>query len=489
MFGRLTAPTVTDPLAAVSCPAGTVAPGASVICTANYAVTQANLDAGQVVNTASATITVGGVTATGSDTKTVTATRTTGLTLDKRLATASPTSFSATGVTLSYAYVLTNTGNVTLNTVAVADNKTTVSCPATTIAPLAVLTCTSTYVTTQADLNTGNVTNTASASAKAAGTEAVVNANGDVQGMPAVQSPALFLDKTAPVLTAAQFVVGGTATNNYSVQNTGNVQIAGPINITDDKAGTFQCAAGPIVPGATVNCTRAYVLKPADVLAGAVVNVATATAGTVTSNKDSATIAPTLTPGVTLVKSANLANVSATTDLITCTFAVTNSGNTQILKSAQVITVTDPKISTVDCSAQPATLAPGASFNCTGTYPAGSLKLYLCRQSGTAQHRAGPGGGRGMQRELSGQTGRYRCAEPDQYRRRARLRSPRGHDHGQRYRRASAGRSGTLGRCYQGNFTATRPGRRLFHRQPAGNLRRHRAQHRQHHAEFHQCHR
>ncbi|MEP1941734.1 MAG: hypothetical protein ABJJ03_01330, partial [Sulfitobacter sp.] len=56
-----TAPTVTDPDAgAVSCPAGAVAPGNSVTCTASYTITQEDINAGQFDNTATASITVGG---------------------------------------------------------------------------------------------------------------------------------------------------------------------------------------------------------------------------------------------------------------------------------------------------------------------------------------------------------------------------------------------------------------------------------------------
>ncbi len=136
------APTVTDPLAPVSCPAGTIAPGAAVICTASYTVTQADIDRGSIVNTASASITIGGVTATGQDTNALPAAITTGLTLDKRLNAASASSFTAPGVVLSYDYVLRNTGNVTLNTPAVTDNRNSVLCATPTLAPGATITCT-----------------------------------------------------------------------------------------------------------------------------------------------------------------------------------------------------------------------------------------------------------------------------------------------------------------------------------------------------------
>src|SRR5438046_810230 len=69
---------------------------------------------------------------------------------------------------LHYRYLVTNTGNVTLkNPVTVTDDLTTVSCPvlpAAGLAPGATLTCTSSYVVTQADVDAGFVLNTAFAS-------------------------------------------------------------------------------------------------------------------------------------------------------------------------------------------------------------------------------------------------------------------------------------------------------------------------------------
>lgn len=93
-------PTITDALVTdaggtVSCPAGSVPPNSSVVCTADYTATQADLDAGEVLNEATASITVGGVTASETDSVTVPAVQTTGLTLVKQLNAASATSFDA----------------------------------------------------------------------------------------------------------------------------------------------------------------------------------------------------------------------------------------------------------------------------------------------------------------------------------------------------------------------------------------------------------
>jgi hypothetical protein len=66
------------------------------------------------------------------------------------------------GQTLNYSYLVTNTGNTTLDNVLVNDAKAGVSpvvCPVTTLAPAASTACAATYVTTQADLNAGSVSN------------------------------------------------------------------------------------------------------------------------------------------------------------------------------------------------------------------------------------------------------------------------------------------------------------------------------------------
>ena len=370
------APAVTDVMTGgASCPTGPVLPGNSVTCSASYTVDQDDIDAGKVDNTASASITIGALTASDNDTATVPALRTTGLTLDKALAASSPSNFNAPGVALTYSYALTNTGNVRLLTPVVSDDKVGVTCPVAVIQPAETITCTSAiYSTVQGDLNRGAVTNIAAATATEAGpTPNTITSNQDQVTVPAVQQPAIALTKTAPNVPAAQFREGETVTYTFAVQNTGNVRIhsnigVSEVTITDDKIGTFTCFATPLSRNQTKTCTANYVLTAADILAGTVVNTATAAAGPTTSPQVSATIAPTLNPGVTLVKSATTANVDATTDSISYTFAVTNSGNTQILLPAQPITINDAKLGVVaDCSAQPDPFNPGDSFNCTGT--------------------------------------------------------------------------------------------------------------------------
>ncbi|MGB3246348.1 MAG: hypothetical protein WBB25_17570, partial [Sulfitobacter sp.] len=367
-----TAPTVIDPLAGtVTCPAGPVAPGNTVTCTASYSVIQDDIDRGFFDNTASTTVTIGGQTDSDSETARVPAVRSVGLTLDKQLDAGSPSQFNATGVGLEYDYILVNTGNVALETINVGDNRVGVTCPATTLAPGATMTCNSdVYATQQGDINFGSITNTATATATEAGPiAAAVTSNTDTVTVPAVQNPEIELAKTAPNIAAADFFAGNTVTYTFAVSNTGNVRIGTnigvtEITITDDKIGPFTCFAAPLAIGQTTTCTRDYVLTNDDINAGVVVNTATAFAGPTASEQVSAIIAPTFNPGISVVKSSSTASVAATTDAISYSFLVENTGDVRILEPIQI---NDPLLNAPATCIQPAEFDPGDTFTCTGT--------------------------------------------------------------------------------------------------------------------------
>jgi len=147
---------------AISCPQTTLAPGASMTCTATHIVTQADLDRGYIKNTATVTgHPPTGPPVTDKDQETVTARLAPSIKITKS---AWPPTYSRPGQVVTYTYTVTNTGNLTLRDVSVIDSRLgAISCPRTTLAPGASMTCTASYTVTPADLDEGSIVNTATA--------------------------------------------------------------------------------------------------------------------------------------------------------------------------------------------------------------------------------------------------------------------------------------------------------------------------------------
>jgi uncharacterized repeat protein (TIGR01451 family) len=274
---------------------------------------------------------------------------------------ASPTTYDHVGQVITYTIVATNTGNVTQN-VTVSDTPalTGFSCsPAngSAVLPLGTMTCTGTYLITLADLNAGSVGDTACADATGA-TQVCKPAT-----VTAVQSPALSLVKTATPST--YLAVGDVISYSYLVTNTGNVTLAGPVTVTDDKT-TAACPALPVgglAPGDFITCTATYTIIQADLDAGSVTNSAFATSGETKSNTDTATVTAVQGPKLDLVKSATPATYDHVGQVISYSYVLTNTGNVTL---SGPFTVTDNK-ATVTCP-DTASLAHGASITCTATY-------------------------------------------------------------------------------------------------------------------------
>ncbi len=161
--------TVTDPLVSVTGgPLASLAPGASdtTTFTASYVVTQADIDAGKVDNTATVAgdcaVDAEAPCATDTDDETVSLPQNPALDIVK---TADPTTYDSTGDVISYSFLLTNSGNVTLVApFTITDDKATdEACPATptSLAPGESITCTASYTITSADMTVFSVTNTA----------------------------------------------------------------------------------------------------------------------------------------------------------------------------------------------------------------------------------------------------------------------------------------------------------------------------------------
>ncbi|MEL6892291.1 MAG: cadherin-like domain-containing protein, partial [Actinomycetota bacterium] len=144
------------------------------------------------------------------------------------------------GDTLTYEFLVTNSGDVELQDVAVADplitdapNSGTISCPQTTLAAGASTTCTGDYTVTQADVNNGQIENTAIASGDpdGPGGDPPVPSPPSDEDVPVPQEPEIdlvksfvdFTDNDAdPALT-----VGDDINYLFTITNTGNVTLTG----------------------------------------------------------------------------------------------------------------------------------------------------------------------------------------------------------------------------------------------------------------------
>jgi hypothetical protein len=120
-----------------------------------------------------------------------------------------------------------------------------------------------------------------------------------------------------------------------------------------------------LAPGASTTCTAAHAITQADLDAGSITNIATATSGNGTkSNQATATVTGTQTPALTLTKTPNPTTYSAVGQTITYTYKITNSGNITL---AGPFSISYNKLGTISpCGSGP--LAPGASTSCTATY-------------------------------------------------------------------------------------------------------------------------
>ena len=178
------------------------------------------------------------------------------------------------GSTIGYSVVATNAGTQTLSNVVVKDTKLTpssITCAS--LAPTATCTLTGNYVVTQADVDAGEVINTAAITTDTPGACAVAANCAPTVTTPITQVASLSIDKTAQQTRYS--VVGDVITYHYLVTNTGNVMVNG-LSVSDDKIATVSCPVASLAPAASTTCTGNYTVTQADVSAGSVTNIATA---------------------------------------------------------------------------------------------------------------------------------------------------------------------------------------------------------------------
>jgi uncharacterized repeat protein (TIGR01451 family) len=122
-----------------------------------------------------------------------------------------------------------------------------------------------------------------------------------------------------------------------------------------------------------MNCTASYVISQADLDAGFVTNVASATNGQVTSPTDTETVNAQRNPAISITKTPDPTTVTAAGHKVTYTFVVDNTGN--VVLTNVIVTDPLPGLSVISCEDGNGTdnviqrLTPtDAPVICTATY-------------------------------------------------------------------------------------------------------------------------
>ncbi len=204
----------------------------------------------------------------------------------------------------------------------------------------------------------------------------VPNADATLEVVPRA---ALGLEKRAstPVDVNANGITdaGDTIQYSFDLTNTGDATLS-DLAVDDPKAGAVACPASVLSAGRSQTCTanEPYTVTVADVENGSVDNDATATGTSPTGQTITSLVSSTSTPttapapALSVVKSANVQQITAVGQVVAYSFVVSNTGNV-ILTNPTInegAFTGNGELSPVECPA--GVLTPGASITCTATY-------------------------------------------------------------------------------------------------------------------------
>ncbi|WP_293787659.1 LPXTG cell wall anchor domain-containing protein, partial [uncultured Aeromicrobium sp.] len=366
--------------------AGVLAPGESVTATATYTLTQADVDAGEVANVATATGTPpNGDPVENTDEEIVDVPSAPAIDLVKSGGLADGAQV-VPGDVVEYEFTATNTGNVTLTGVSITDPMEGLSELVYTwpgevgvLAPGESVTATATYTLTAADIDRGDVVNNATVVGTPPGGQPPVE-NEDDHEQPLPQLASIDLVKSGALAEGSEGRAGDTVEYEFTITNTGNVTLT-EVALSDELAGLSDIVFGPwptaegvLGYGESVTATATYTLTQADVDAGSVDNVATASgqppAGERVDDVDEVSVPIEAGPSIALVKTATLdaGAASKAGDTVTYTFEATNTGNVTLTD----VSIADELEGLSDLEyvwpGDEGVLAPGESVTATATY-------------------------------------------------------------------------------------------------------------------------
>ncbi|MEL0038972.1 MAG: hypothetical protein VW799_07750, partial [Halieaceae bacterium] len=341
-----------------------VAPQATCELAGTYTVTQADIDAGEILNNAQ-------VVSDEIDEPTKTTLETPveqkpAITLEKRLAEEQEADY-AVGDTIGFEIVATNTGNQTLTSVTINDSMITPAekvCE--TVAPSETCVLAGSYTVTQADKDAGEITNEATVTSDQTPLpKKAVLTTGLVQNRKPTLTKTLasHLDKDEDNTIS----VGDILSFEVTLLNDGDITLT-QVNVKDNKISPSSQSCPRIEPGESCVLKGTYKVTQADVDAGSFVNKAEATMKEVPEGR----IATLTTPipqaaAMTLVKNAleqtDVDDNGAVSvgDLLSYEVKATNTGNVTLLN----VVIQDAKLTPNSKTCE--TLAPGADCLLEGT--------------------------------------------------------------------------------------------------------------------------
>lgn len=358
--------TLSDPLlgGAIELPKTSLAVGESMTVTVAadadnaYSITQADIDAGKVHNEATATGSNGVDTIRATDSEDVKLTHKPGIKLEKASKTSEEAAPGNHGIISSakprdpiwYAFKITNTGNTTLSEVKLTDERLggEIALAKTTLAPGEVLEVGPIkYLIDQADIDAGEVLNSADVEGKDPDPDVPVSKDSDDNEVTVEQDPKLELKKEVTSqnpMTAPH--AGDPIDYKFTITNIGNVTIS-DIALEDELRGITLNTASmktTLAPGESTTATGRYILSQSVIDSGSIDNHATVEGRSPkndeesklrpstppdVSDDDDATVTFDNDPKIEVDKTSNVDKVIEPNpeDEITYTLTITNTGN------------------------------------------------------------------------------------------------------------------------------------------------------------------
>ncbi|MDX5337879.1 MAG: DUF11 domain-containing protein, partial [Cyclobacteriaceae bacterium] len=262
--------TVVDPLTGFNQNIGSLAGGQSSNLETSYTATQSDIDAGSILNVATANGVANNSQVSAQAEAVVTAIQNPAINIE---ITDNNPVLTNPGDEIPYTIVVTNTGNVTLENVTVVDTVTGTVVNVGTLAPGESKTIEANYPITQEDIDRGSVTNEATATGESPNQGDDNPTDTDEVTTPITPVPGIQLNKTADknVIREAGEVVNYTLT----VTNTGNVTLY-DVTVSDPMTGLNE-DIGSIAPGESVSVETEYVVTAEDLEGENLVNLASVT--------------------------------------------------------------------------------------------------------------------------------------------------------------------------------------------------------------------